>query len=145
MVITFTIVLFGLIALIPPLQKNRFFILNAVMIIGSAYFIENNYFRTSVFSFKTLLLLLVFQIIFINITTFFAYWVDKRAAQKGSWRVPEKNLHTLEFLGGWAGAFIAQKVFRHKNKKIQYQRMFKAMIIMEFAAVYVILKFLQFI
>lgn len=145
MVITFTVVLFGLIALIPPLQKNRFFILNAVMIIGCAYFIEANYFRTSVFSPKTFLLLLVFQIIFINITTFIAYWVDKRAAQRGAWRVPEKNLHTLEFLGGWAGAFVAQKLFHHKNKKTEYQRMFKVMILMEFAAVYVILKFLHLI
>lgn len=145
MVITFSTILLGLIALIQPLQRNRFFILNAALIIGTAYFIETHYFTTSIFSYKTLLLFVVFQLISINITTFIAYWVDKRAAVRRGWRVSENTLHTLEFLGGWLGAWIAQKVFHHKSSKKSYQRMYKVMIVMEFAAVYVILKFLNLI
>lgn len=145
MVITFAAILFGLIALIQPLQRNRFVLLNSVAIVGIAYFIETHYFKAPMFNYKTILLLVVFQVITINITTFIAYWIDKRAAQRGAWRVPEKNLHLLEFLGGWAGALVAQKIFRHKSKKIAYLRMFKVMIVMEFAAVYVILKFLNII
>ena len=145
MVITFTAILFGLAALIYPLRRNRFFLLSSAMIIGSAYFVETHYFRTSIFSPKTIMLFVVFQLIFINISTFFAYMVDKRAAIRGAWRVPERDLHTLEFLGGWIGAFFAQRMFRHKISKKSYQLTYKLMIVMELAAIYFILKFLQLI
>ena len=143
MVITFTAILLGLAALVYPLRRNRFFLLSSAMIIGSAYFIETHYFRTSIFSAKTMLLFVVFQLIFINFSTFIAYWVDKRAAVRGDWRVPERDLHMLEFLGGWLGAYAAQRVFRHKTAKKSYQTTYKLMIVMEFAAVYLILKFLR--
>ena len=145
MVITFTAILFGLAALIYPLRRNRFFLLSSAMIIGSAYFIETHYFRTSIFSSKTIMLFIVFQLIFINISTFIAYFVDKRAAVRGAWRVPERDLHTLEFLGGWIGAFFAQRIFRHKISKKSYLLTYKLMIVMELAAIYFILKFLQLI
>ena len=143
MVITFSVILLGLAALIPPLQRNRFFLLNAASIIGSAYFIESHYFTTSLFSYKTMLLFVVFQLFWINVVTFIAYGVDKRAAMRHGWRVSENNLHTLEFLGGWPGAWLAQKFFHHKTAKQSYQRMYKVMIVMEFAAIYAILKFLN--
>ena len=143
MVITFTAILLGLAALVYPLRRNRFFLLSSAMIIGSAYFIETHYFRTSIFSAKTMLLFVVFQLIFINFSTFIAYWVDKRAAVRGDWRVPERDLHMLEFLGGWLGAYAAQRVFRHKTAKKSYQMTYKLMIVMEVAAVYLILKFLH--
>lgn len=145
MVITFTTILLGLIALVPPLQRNKFFILNSALIIGLAYWIETHWFRTSIFTYKTLLLFVVFQLVTINFTTFLAYWADKRAARKKTWRISENNLHTLEFMGGWIGAFLAQKIFKHKTAKVSYQRMYKVMIVMEFAAVYFILKFLHLI
>lgn len=145
MVITFSAILLGLLALIQPLQRNRFYMLNCALIIGIAYFLETHYFRTSLFTYKTFLLFIVFQIVSINFTTFIAYWVDKRAAQKRKWRVSEKDLHMLEFLGGWLGAYVAQKTFNHKTSKKNYQRMFKVMIIMEFAAIFAILKFLALI
>lgn len=143
MVITFSTILLGLIALIRPLQRNRFFILNSALIVGAAYFIETHYFTASVFSYKTIMLFLVFQLISINVVTFIAYGVDKRAAVRGNWRVPEIQLHTLEFLGGWLGAYLAQRFFRHKISKKSYQAMYLLMIVMEFVAVWVILKFLH--
>lgn len=145
MVITFTTILLGLAALIYPLRRNRFFLLNSTLIIGAAYFLESCCFRTSVFSYKTMLLFVVFQVVSINITTFFAYGFDKRAAQKRAWRVPERDLHLLEFLGGWIGAYFGQKFFNHKTAKKSYLAMYKLMIFMEFAAIYCILKFLKLI
>jgi uncharacterized membrane protein YsdA (DUF1294 family) len=56
-----------------------------------------------------------------------AYWVyavDKRRAEEGLWRIPETQLHLLELLGGWPGAFIAQRRLRHKCSKLSYQAMF---------------------
>lgn len=142
MVITYSVILIGLLFLIRPLQKNSFYILHTALVILAAYCIETHYFRASVFGAKTLLLFIVFQFISINLVTILAYWVDKRAAIRGAWRVPESNLHTLEFLGGWSGALLAQRMFRHKNKKRSYQSMFWFILIMQIAAVYIILKYL---
>ena len=49
---------------------------------------------------------------------------DKRAARRGRRRIPEQWLHSLELLGGWPGSFIVQQRFRHKNRKLSYQRTF---------------------
>ena len=136
MVITYSVILIGLLFLIRPLQKNSFYILHAALVILAAYYIETHYFRASVFGAKTLLLFVVFQFVSINVVTVLAYWVDKRAA------VPEINLHTLEFLGGWSGALLAQRLFRHKTKKRSYQSMFWFILLMQAAAVYVILRYL---
>ena len=51
---------------------------------------------------------------------FGAYWVDKRRAARGQFRISEHALHGIELLGGWPGAWIAQRVFHHKSKKQQY-------------------------
>ena len=131
----------GLLFLIRPLQKNSFYILHAALVILAAYYIETHYFRASVFGAKTLLLFVVFQFVSINVVTVLAYWVDKRAAVRGAWRVPEINLHTLEFLGG-SGALLAQRLFHHKTKKRSYQSMFWFILLMQAAAVYVILRYL---
>lgn len=42
------------------------------------------------------------------------------------WRVPERLLHVLELSGGWPGSFVAQRLFRHKVSKGEYQDEFKA-------------------
>lgn len=143
MVITFAAILIGLLALFKPLQKNNFYIMHSAIIILAAYFVETHYFKASPFGYKTFLLFLVFHAISINITTFLAYYIDKRAAIKKAWRIPEKKLHLLEFLGGWLGALIAQKLLRHKTNKKSFQNMFLLMIFLEFLAIFVILKYLN--
>ena len=145
MLLTFSAILFGLLAIFRPLQRNPFYILNSAVIIGIAYVLETYYFRTSPFSYKTVLLLIVFQLITINFTTFLAYWVDKRAAARGAYRIPESQLHTLEFLGGTLGAMLGQKILRHKSKKGSYRAVFHAIVVMQAVAVIAILRYLNFI
>lgn len=145
MVLTFSVILLGLLAIIPNLRKNSFYMLHVGIVIMSAYYVENNLFFATPFHQKTLLLFLVFQLISINLVTFIAYGVDKKAAKDKQWRIPERNLHTLEFLGGWIGAVIGQKVFHHKSKKASYQAFFWFMMIFEAGLIYVILKFLNII
>ena len=55
---------------------------------------------------------------------FFAYRSDKRSAQSGEWRVPETTLHLIALSGGWPGAFLAQRMFRHKTAKLSFQIVF---------------------
>ncbi|WZF21273.1 DUF1294 domain-containing protein [Nostoc sp. UHCC 0302] len=56
--------------------------------------------------------------------TFGLYADDKSRAKQGRWRVSEKTLHFCELMGGWLGAFIAQRRLRHKSSKVSYQVIF---------------------
>lgn len=59
-----------------------------------------------------------------SLLTFALYADDKSRARKGQWRLPEKTLHLCELLGGWLGAFVAQRRLRHKSSKGSYQVVF---------------------
>ena len=55
-----------------------------------------------------------------------AYGIDKSAAQSGEWRTPESTLHVLALMGGWPGALVAQRIFRHKSRKPSFRFAFWA-------------------
>lgn len=64
------------------------------------------------------------------------YASDKRRAREGLWRVKETTLHLTEILGGWPGAFLAQRKFRHKTVKRSFQGAFwLAVLIHQFIAI----------
>src|SRR5512135_3027725 len=65
----------------------------------------------------------------LSVFTFLAHRSDKRLAEAGKRRIPESALHLLELLGGWPGAFLAQRIFRHKTSKISYQVVFWAIVL----------------
>ena len=52
----------------------------------------------------------------INIIAFLLYGIDKLKAKHKAWRIPEKTLLGICFLGGFAGAYLGMKYFRHKTK-----------------------------
>ena len=146
MTIAFMGILLGLAAIIPLLRNNKFYLINAALVMGVTYYVESNVVRIPVqhlLSHKALLLFAILHLICINFTTFVAYGVDKRAAVRHQWRVPEADLHTLEFLGGWIGAFIGQKVFHHKTAKKSFQRIYILMIILEILAIWGIYNYLN--
>lgn len=60
----------------------------------------------------------------LSLFAFFAYWRDKRSAERGAWRTPEQTLHLLELFGGWPGALLAQQLLRHKTRKFSFQLVF---------------------
>jgi len=47
---------------------------------------------------------------------FAAYAIDKRAATRGGWRIPELVLHGLALIGGVLGAWAGRLVFHHKTR-----------------------------
>ena len=57
---------------------------------------------------------------------FAMYAADKRRAARGAWRIGEATLHLVELLGGWPGAFVAQRALRHKLQKGRYMFVFWA-------------------
>ncbi|MBW4440363.1 MAG: cold shock and DUF1294 domain-containing protein [Plectolyngbya sp. WJT66-NPBG17] len=60
--------------------------------------------------------------------TFVLYHDDKSRAQGRRWRIPENTLHLCELCGGWLGAYVAQRLLRHKSSKTSYQREFFAIV-----------------
>ncbi|MBD3895020.1 cold shock and DUF1294 domain-containing protein [Halomonas sp. ML-15] len=69
-------------------------------------------------------LVLVGAYALISAITFTLYGVDKAAAGKGSRRTAETTLHFMSLIGGWPGALIAQRLFRHKTRKQPFQVFF---------------------
>lgn len=70
----------------------------------------------------------------VNALTFWLYWHDKHAAQRGAWRTPESTLHGLSLLGGWPAARLAQQVLRHKSAKASFQRTYWLTVVLNIAA-----------
>ena len=68
-------------------------------------------------------LLLVFYGV-MSLITFCFYGADKSAAKRGKQRIRESTLHFLSLFGGWPGAMIGQKTFRHKTKKRRFRVIF---------------------
>lgn len=62
----------------------------------------------------------IIYLIIINIIGFLAMLIDKRKAQKGKWRIPEKTLFIITALGGGIGTIAGMYTFRHKTKKLKF-------------------------
>ena len=60
----------------------------------------------------------------VSVVTFGAYGIDKRRAVKAQRRIPERTLHLLALACGWPGAWIGQRVFRHKTQKTGFRVVF---------------------
>lgn len=71
----------------------------------------------------------------LSLLSFAAYAIDKSAARKGTWRISENNLHVLDFLGGWPGGFLAQRLLRHKTSKATFQRIYWVTVVLHCALV----------
>lgn len=69
-----------------------------------------------------------------SLVTFCFYGFDKRRARLGGSRVPEKTLHLLELLGGWPGALLGMRTFRHKTQKRSFRLVFFAIVALHAAA-----------
>jgi uncharacterized membrane protein YsdA (DUF1294 family) len=70
-----------------------------------------------------------------SVVAFCAYAIDKAAARRGGRRIPERTLHLIALLGGWPGALVAQRIFRHKTIKASFQRMFWFTVVLNCAVV----------
>lgn len=53
----------------------------------------------------------------VNLVAFSTFGLDKRLAEAGDRRIPERTLLTLAFWGGTPGAYAGRHVFRHKTRK----------------------------
>lgn len=63
--------------------------------------------------FKTTVLIYFF---IINIAGFLTMYSDKKRAVRHSWRISEKSLFIVAFIGGSIGSLLGMYIFRHKTK-----------------------------
>jgi uncharacterized membrane protein YsdA (DUF1294 family) len=70
-----------------------------------------------------------------SLACYVAYGWDKRSAAEGGRRVPEETLHMLTLLGGWPGALLGQRYFRHKTKKLSFLFVFWCIVVLHVAIV----------
>lgn len=56
----------------------------------------------------------------INLLCFFLCFIDKIKAKNNWWRIPERVLLFLSFLGGCFGMMIGMYLFHHKTKKVKF-------------------------
>ena len=74
---------------------------------------------------------IIIYILLINLLGFFAMLIDKKKAQKGKWRIPEKTLLIITLLGGGVGTILGMYMFRHKTKKLKFTIGFPVILILE--------------
>lgn len=69
-----------------------------------------------------------------SLATFIAYAYDKSSARNRRWRTQERYLHLMSLFGGWPGALIAQRLFRHKTAKMEFLVTFWLSVVVNCAA-----------
>lgn len=60
----------------------------------------------------------------LSAAAYLMYGADKSAATQGNRRTPESTLHMVALVGGWPGALVARRVFRHKTTKQPFRTIF---------------------
>lgn len=81
-----------------------------------------------------MILTVLLGLIGVNVMTVGLFWLDKQAAIKRQYRIPEKTLLTFALIGGTPGAFYAQQRFRHKTQKEPFRSLLKLIVVMQLAA-----------
>lgn len=79
----------------------------------------------------------LFYYIFINIVAFVLYGMDKAKAKKHKWRIPEKTLLGIAFLGGGPGAFLGMKIFHHKTKHTLFRILVPVAIVLHIIIIFI--------
>jgi uncharacterized membrane protein YsdA (DUF1294 family) len=69
-------------------------------------------------------------VIVMSIACFAVYGLDKQRSVIGGRRVQERTLHILAFLGGWPGAILGMRHFRHKTKKLSFLIVFMLVVLL---------------
>ena len=63
---------------------------------------------------------MIYYFLGMNIVSFILFGVDKKRSKCHAYRIPEKVLLLITFLGGTFGSLFAIFYFHHKNRKIKF-------------------------
>ena len=86
-------------------------------------------------------LLLFSYLLLISLILFAFMGADKRRAKRRAWRVPERTLFWLAALGGGLGGVLGMLAFRHKTKHASFCIGMPFLMLLNFAAAYLLLRY----
>ena len=78
---------------------------------------------------------LIVYVILINAIALYVMYIDKNRAKRHQYRIQEKTLWTVSFLGGALGAFLGMEWFRHKTKHPNFKWGLPALTVVEIAII----------
>ena len=84
---------------------------------------------------NTYLEIVLIYMVFMSVVGFCAMGIDKAKAKADAWRIPEKTLFGIVFLGGGAGVWLGMNLFRHKTKHWYFKYGMPAILILQIALV----------
>ncbi len=67
-----------------------------------------------------MLIIFIVFLLLVNLVGFIVVWADKRKAMKNKWRISEKTIYAVAFVGGGLGVVLGMKQLRHKTQKQMY-------------------------
>jgi uncharacterized membrane protein YsdA (DUF1294 family) len=113
-------------ALLERSLRSPLYILHMAGVLSVFYLLQRTNAHYAFLNVRTDYLFLLYSIglvhlVSINLVVFAAYAIDKRAARKKLWRIPERTLHALALVGGTPAALLASRILRHKNKKKSFR------------------------
>jgi uncharacterized membrane protein YsdA (DUF1294 family) len=82
---------------------------------------------------------IVIFLLFVNSVGLLFMYIDKEKAKKGKWRIPEKRLWMVAFIGGAVGTYIGMYMFRHKTKHAMFKYGMPTIILLQ-VSIYLYLK-----
>ncbi len=82
-------------------------------------------------------------ILIMSAVTFLLYFIDKKRAENDQYRISEKALLIMSFLGGAIGGYLAMVLFRHKTRH-WYFNVINIVSIVIIIAIFITLLFLGF-
>lgn len=74
-----------------------------------------------------------------SLATFALFGLDKVRAERGLWRVSERQLLLYAAVGGMPGAKLAQRYLRHKTRKEPFRTQLNAILALQVAAILIAL------
>ena len=82
---------------------------------------------------STVVVVVTALLVVMNIVSFALMGHDKKCAQKGRWRVPERTLFLITACFGGLGGVLGMRVFHHKTKHWYFKVFFPALLIAQIA------------
>ena len=73
-------------------------------------------------------------VVVMNLLSFALMAMDKEAAKKGKWRVPEKTLFLVTACFGGLGGVLGMHLLRHKTKHWYFRLFFPLFLLLQLAA-----------
>lgn len=65
-------------------------------------------------------IIIVIYMVIMSVIGFVSMGIDKKRAINKKWRIPEKTLFIIAFLGGAAGSVLGMRIFKHKTKHMKF-------------------------